>query len=77
MRSGHNRLPQVRAIASEVYGSLDAHLSWTRLLLRFLSDRNVSLFSRMVRRDRNNRTLDDPVKPDVELLEAAASAQVR
>ena len=70
-----NRLPQVRAIASDVYGSLDAHLSWTRLLLRFLSDRNVSLFSRMVRRDRNNRTLDDPVKPDVELLEAAARAE--
>jgi sphingolipid delta-4 desaturase len=44
-----SRLPQIRRIAPEFYESLHAHQSWTALLVRFLSDRRVSLFSRAVR----------------------------
>jgi sphingolipid delta-4 desaturase len=69
-----DRLPQIRAAAPEVYNTLSAHQSWTRLLWRFLSDRKISLFSRIVRNERNHRTLDDAVKPDEEELRAAASA---
>lgn len=43
------RLPQVRRGAPEFYDHLHAHWSWTRLLVRFLRDRQVTLFSRIVR----------------------------
>ena len=43
------RLPLVRAAAPEFYDTLRAHHSWTALLLAFLSDRRVTLFSRVVR----------------------------
>lgn len=51
-----NRLPRVRAAAPEFYDSLHAHYSWTALLLRWIFDRELSLFSRMVRRNRGRRT---------------------
>lgn len=44
-----NRLPQVRCLAAEVYEHLVWHASWTALLLRFLFDRTLGLFDRMVR----------------------------
>ncbi|MBI4502451.1 MAG: fatty acid desaturase [Gemmatimonadetes bacterium] len=65
-----NRLPQIRAIAPEYYHSLYSHYSWTKLLFRFLFDRDLSLFSRVVRTERNRVRLDDEVKPDVELVRA-------
>jgi sphingolipid 4-desaturase/C4-monooxygenase len=68
-----NRLPRIRAIAPEAYASLASHTSWVRLLWRFLFDRELTLFSRMVRSDRNHVSLDDPVKPDVEALRSMAS----
>jgi len=69
-----NKLPQVREAAPEVYDTLSAHQSWTRLLFKFLFDRKVTLFSRIVRDERNHVALDDQVKPDEEALRAAASA---
>lgn len=66
-----NRLPQVHAVAHEAYDGLAAHRSWTRLLLRFLFDRNLSLFSRVIRSERNRVPLNSDVKPDVELLATA------
>jgi len=73
-----NRLPEIRATAPEVYASLSAHQSWARLLWRFLFDRDITLFSRIVRNDRNHVALDDAVKPDVEALrESAVSAPAR
>ena len=68
-----NKLPRIRAIAPEMYASLASHPSWARLLWRFLFDRELTLFSRMVRDNRNRVGLDDPVKPDVEALRGAAS----
>jgi sphingolipid delta-4 desaturase len=47
-----NRLPAVRRAVPEVYGALLAHRSWTALLLRFIFDRSLSLYSRTVRTER-------------------------
>jgi sphingolipid delta-4 desaturase len=47
-----NRLPDVRRTAPESYEELVHHMSWTRLLLRFLFDREITLYSRMVRTNR-------------------------
>jgi sphingolipid 4-desaturase/C4-monooxygenase len=44
-----SRLPRIRAIAPEFYTPLRAHDSWTKLLVTFLQDRQVTLFSRIVR----------------------------
>ncbi|MBI4419374.1 MAG: fatty acid desaturase [Gemmatimonadetes bacterium] len=66
-----DRLPRIRAIAPEYYNTLSYHDSWTRLLLRFLFDQELSLFSRMVRNERNRVALNDEVRPDVELINKA------
>jgi sphingolipid delta-4 desaturase len=68
------RLPQIRAIAPEAYQELQAHQSWTRLLFTFLFDRELSLFSRMVRADRNRVNLNDDVKPDVDAINTARAS---
>jgi sphingolipid delta-4 desaturase len=47
-----NRLPAVRKAAPEAYDTLFWHRSWTLLLLRFLFDRRLSLWSRVVRAER-------------------------
>jgi len=44
-----SRLPRIRALAPEFYDGLHAHRSWTRLLLRFVFDRTLTLHSRVVR----------------------------
>jgi sphingolipid 4-desaturase/C4-monooxygenase len=44
-----SRLPRLRSMAPELYDDLYAHRSWTRLLLRFIFDRRLSLHSRIVR----------------------------
>jgi sphingolipid delta-4 desaturase len=44
-----SRLPDVRRIAPEFYDDLHAHRSWTALLVAFLRDRRITLFSRVVR----------------------------
>jgi sphingolipid 4-desaturase/C4-monooxygenase len=63
-----NRLPKIRAIGREHYDSLAYHLSYTKLLFKFLLDKNLSVFSRMLRQDRGKVGLNQPVKPDVEIL---------
>ncbi|MBN1447567.1 MAG: fatty acid desaturase [Bacteroidetes bacterium] len=44
-----NRLPQLKATAPEFYNTLHYHTSWGKLLLRFIFDPALSLYSRMVR----------------------------
>lgn len=44
-----HRLPQIPAIAPEFYRDLTAHRSWTAVLVAFLTDRKLTLFSRIVR----------------------------
>jgi sphingolipid delta-4 desaturase len=48
-----SRLPKLRAAAPEFYDTLYFHLSWTRLLFRFLFDREVTLFDRVVHPSRD------------------------
>jgi sphingolipid delta-4 desaturase len=50
-------LPRVRATAPEFYDHLHAHRSWTKLLLRFLFDRDVTLFNRIVRTSHDHTPL--------------------
>jgi sphingolipid delta-4 desaturase len=63
-----NNLPRIKAAAPEAYQDLSFHRSWTRLLFRFLFDPTLSLWSRVVRRNRNDLDLDAPVTPDLQMI---------
>ncbi|MBL7715141.1 MAG: fatty acid desaturase [Bdellovibrionales bacterium] len=43
-------LPKVRKIAPEFYEGKDGHRSWSRTMLRFIFDKRLSHYSRLVRR---------------------------
>jgi len=62
-----NKLPEIKKTAPEYYDTLHYHKSWTKLFFRFLFDREISLFSRIVRKERGKVALTDVSKPDVEL----------
>ena len=47
-----NNLPKIRAIAPEYYDTLVYHTSWTKLLFQWIFDKELSLFSRILRKDR-------------------------
>jgi sphingolipid delta-4 desaturase len=49
MRVSWSKLPQVRAIAPEFYNNLHYHTSWSKLMVRFIMDPNLGLFSRVTR----------------------------
>jgi sphingolipid 4-desaturase/C4-monooxygenase len=72
-----NRLPEIRSAAPETYDHLSAHTSWTRLLGQFLFDRNISLYSRMIREDRAGGSLSDEVRPDLELSRITPKSNTR
>lgn len=63
-----NKLPQIRKTAPAFYNSLKYHTSWTLLLLRFVFDKEISLFHRLLRKERGNVLLTDESKPDAELV---------
>jgi sphingolipid 4-desaturase/C4-monooxygenase len=63
-----NKLPQIKSTAPVFYDTLASHRSWTKLWLRFLFDREISLYSRIVRKNRGKVPLVDESKPDVELI---------
>jgi sphingolipid delta-4 desaturase len=63
-----NRLPKIRENAPAFYNSLTYHTSWTKLFLRFLFDQELSLYSRVVRKNRGKVSLADQSKPDVEII---------
>jgi sphingolipid delta-4 desaturase len=71
MRVPWSRLPKVRAIAPEFYAPLRHHRSWTALWLRFLFDRRLSLYSRIVRTSRSTAPVVVPVADDAPVREAA------
>lgn len=66
-----NHLPQVRNGAPEMYNSLAYHTSWTKLLLKFVFDSRICLFSRLVRTNRGRVALNSAVRPDTEFLESS------
>ncbi|MBI1808810.1 MAG: fatty acid desaturase [Gemmatimonadetes bacterium] len=47
-----HRLPAIRRAAPEFYDTLRAHRSWSRLLVRFIADPELSLYSRVTRSNR-------------------------
>jgi sphingolipid 4-desaturase/C4-monooxygenase len=63
-----NKLPHIRTTAASHYNNLFFHTSWTKLLFRFLFDREISLFSRILRSNRGKVALSDESKPDIELV---------
>ena len=63
-----NRLPQIRAGAPNFYNTLFYHKSWTKLFFRFLFDKEISLYSRIVRQNRGKVILTDQSKPDIEMV---------
>ena len=60
-----NKLPQIRKEAPSFYNTLIYHTSWTKLFFRFLFDKEISLFSRLVRKNRGSVPLTDNSTPDV------------
>ncbi|MDB5209222.1 MAG: fatty acid desaturase [Sediminibacterium sp.] len=62
-----NKLPQIRKNAPDYYNTLSYHTSWTKLFFRFLFDREISLFSRIVRANRGKVALTDISTPDTDL----------
>jgi sphingolipid delta-4 desaturase len=63
-----NKLPEIKSTAPAYYDSLSSHKSWTKLFFRFLFDREISLYSRVIRKDRGRVPLFDESKPDAEML---------
>lgn len=53
-----SRLPEVRRMAPEYYDTLHYHTSWTKLLFKFLFDKNMSLHSRVERVGEGKVALD-------------------
>jgi sphingolipid 4-desaturase/C4-monooxygenase len=63
-----NKLPEIKSTAPAYYDSLSSHKSWTKLFFRFLFDREISLYSRIIRKDRGRVPLFDESKPDAEMV---------
>lgn len=65
-----NKLPEIKSKAPEYYDTLKYHTSYFKLFFRFLFDQEISLYSRIVRKERGRVTLQDQSKPDVELVQS-------
>jgi sphingolipid delta-4 desaturase len=49
-------------------------MSWTKLFFRFLFDKEISLYSRIVRKERGKVALTDESRPDMDLIRANTTA---
>jgi sphingolipid delta-4 desaturase len=63
-----NKLPRIRQTAPGFYNTLHYHTSWFKLFFRFLFDKEISLFSRVVRKERGKVALTDQSIPDMDLI---------
>jgi sphingolipid delta-4 desaturase len=63
-----NRLPRLNREAPAFYNSLLSHRSWTKLFFQFLFDKKMSLYLRVLRKERNKVELNDESKPDLDLV---------
>ncbi|KAK9456221.1 fatty acid desaturase-domain-containing protein [Dipodascopsis uninucleata] len=61
-----SRLPTLSQIASEFYAPLPKHESWTKVLINFIFDDNLSLWSRVKRESRQQNIVEKPVIKDSE-----------
>lgn len=62
-----NKLPEIKKTAPQYYDTLFYHKSWTKLFFRFLFDKEISLFNRILRKERGKVALTDVSKPDAEM----------
>ncbi|CAN5314955.1 hypothetical protein BH09BAC6_BH09BAC6_26560 [soil metagenome] len=62
-----NKLPEIKKTAPAYYDTLYYHKSWTKLFFRFLFDREISLFNRILRKERGKVAITDTSKPDLEM----------
>jgi sphingolipid delta-4 desaturase len=69
-----NRLPKIKKTAPGYYDTLFYHKSWTMLFFRFLFDKEISMFNRILRKERGKVALTDVSKPDLELTKSEAVA---
>jgi len=67
-----NRLPLLKKAAPEYYDTLYYHKSWTKLFFRFLFEKEISLFNRILRKERGKVSLSDTSKPDLDLMKQPA-----
>lgn len=67
-----NRLPKVKKTAPGYYDTLFYHKSWTMLFFRFLFDKEISMFNRILRKERGKVALTDVSKPDLEIAKMEA-----
>lgn len=67
-----NKLPDLKKEAPEYYDSLKSHNSWTKLFFRFLFDKDISLYMRILRKERGKVALTDESRPDAELVMEAS-----
>jgi sphingolipid 4-desaturase/C4-monooxygenase len=65
-----SNLPEIKRLAPEFYDNLKYHTSYTKLFFRFLFDQEISLFSRIVRKERGKIKLTDQADPDVQLAQS-------
>jgi len=63
-----NKLPELKRNAPAFYDTLLYHRSWTKLFFRFLFDKKISLYSRVLRQNRNKVPLSDVSTPDADLI---------
>jgi sphingolipid 4-desaturase/C4-monooxygenase len=59
-----NNLPKIKAIAPEFYDNLVSHTSWSKLVWQFLTDKNLSLFSRTIRDDKGGIAVTKSAESD-------------
>jgi sphingolipid delta-4 desaturase len=69
-----NKLPRIRKTAPEYYNTLYYHTSWIALFFRFLFDKEISLFHRIIRKERGKVALTDVSTPDRDLVDAKTTA---
>jgi sphingolipid delta-4 desaturase len=69
-----NKLPKIRKTAPEYYNTLYYHTSWIALFFRFLFDKEISLYHRILRKERGKVALTDESTPDRDLLAAKPTA---
>lgn len=65
-----NKLPELKATAPEYYDTLHSHKSWTALLFKFIFDPKMSMYSRVVRKERGKVKFEDQSTPDQDLIKA-------
>jgi sphingolipid delta-4 desaturase len=59
-----NKLPEIKRIAPEYYETLTYHTSWSSLVWKFLSDPEISLFSRVIRENKGNVKVTSSAEQD-------------